>query len=240
MRDLQLKKEAYKLHAQVCRVLSHPKRLEILDLLSAGEKSLEELAQAMGVRKANVSQHLALMRQQQLIRARREGQRTFYRVANPKILKARAIMREVAREQLEALEALMRVALEDKPGTAPQADATSEPPLIEGEIEEITLAELLRRLERGEVVLLDVRPAEEYKRGHLPKALSLPLEEIDRQWKDLPRDKELVAYCRGPYCVLSDRAAQKLREYGIQVKRLTVGYPEWEQAGFPVERGGSS
>lgn len=218
-----LKKEAYKLHAQVCQVLSHPKRLEILDLLSEGEKSLEELARAIGVSKANVSQHLALMRQRNLVSVRREGLRTFYRVANPKLLKAWAIMCEVALEQLEALEDLMRAVREAKSNA--QA------------VEELTLAELLRRLEQGEVVLLDVRPVEEYKRGHIPQALSLPLEEIDRRWKELPRDKELVAYCRGPYCVLSDRAVQKLREYGINVKKLTVGYPEWEQAGFPVEVG---
>ena len=216
-----LKKEAYKLHAQVCQVFSHPKRLEILDLLSEGEKSLEELAQAMGVSKANVSQHLALMRQRNLVSARREGVRTYYRIANPKLLRAWEVMREVALEQLEAVEDLMQVIR--------QANVAARP------VEELTLAELLRRLEREDVVLLDVRPAEEYKRGHLPKALSLPLEEIDRRWKDLPRDKELVAYCRGPYCVLSDRAAQKLREYGIPVKKLSVGYPEWEQAGFPVE-----
>jgi rhodanese-related sulfurtransferase/biotin operon repressor len=217
-----LKKEAYKLHAQVCQVLSHPKRLEILDLLSEGEKSLEELAQAMGVSKANVSQHLALMRQRNLVSARREGLRTYYRIANPKLLRAWEVMREVALEQLEAIEDLMQAIR--------QANFTAKP------VEELTLAELIRRLEREDVVLLDVRSAEEYKRGHIPKALSLPLEEIDRRWKDLPRDKELVAYCRGPYCVLSDRAAQKLREYGIQVKKLSVGYPEWEQAGFPVEK----
>ena len=218
-----LKKEAYKLHAQVCQVFSHPKRLEILDLLSEGEKSLEELAQAMGVSKANISQHLALMRQRNLVSARREGVRTYYRIANPKLLRAWEVMREVALEQLEAIEDLMQVIR--------QANLTTKP------VEELTLAELLRRLEREDVILLDVRPAEEYKRGHIPKALSLPLEEIDRRWKDLPRDKELVAYCRGPYCVLSDRAAQKLHEYGIRVKKLSVGYPEWEQAGFPVEAG---
>ena len=218
-----LKKEAYKLHAQVCQVFSHPKRLEILDLLSEGEKSLEELAQAMGVSKANISQHLALMRQRNLVSARREGVRTYYRIANPKLLRAWEVMREVALEQLEAIEDLMQVIR--------QANLTTKP------VEELTLAELLRRLEREDVILLDVRSEEEYKRGHIPKALSLPLEEIDRRWKDLPRDKELVAYCRGPYCVLSDRAAQKLREYGIRVKKLSVGYPEWEQAGFPVEAG---
>lgn len=216
------KRAAYELHARICGLMANPKRLEIIDLLSQGEKSVEELTQAMGVPKANVSQHLALLREAHLVTARKEGLHVYYRLANPKILQAWGLMRELAREQLAAMEELRR-ALQERT----QASG----------VEEIALAKLLEQLDRGEIVLVDIRPPEEYERGHIPGALSLPLEEIERRWKELPRDKELVAYCRGPYCTLSDRAAEKLRERGIEVKRLNVGYPQWEQAGFPVEKG---
>ena len=217
-----LQKEIYQFHAQVCQALSHPKRLEILDLLSEGEKSLEGLSHMMGVSKANVSQHLSLMRQNNLLRTRKEGLRVFYRVANPKLLQAWAIMREVALEQVEAIGELMQ-AVRGLKGIQT--------------VEELTLAQLMQRLEQGDVVLLDVRPSKEYEKGHIPGALSFPLEKIEQHWKKLPRDKELVAYCRGPYCTLSFQAIQWLGKHGVsRVKKLNVGYPEWQQAGFPVEK----
>ncbi len=219
----ELKRAAYELHARICGLMANSKRLEIIDLLSEGEKSVEELTQAMGVPKANISQHLALLREAHLVTARKEGLHVYYGLANPKVFQAWAIMRELALEQLAAMEEL-RQALQEQERAR------------EAEFEELTLAELLEQLNRGEVVLLDVRPPGEYEEGHIPGALSLPLEEIDRCWKELPQDKELVAYCRGPYCTLSDRAIQKLQEHGIEAKRLDVGYPEWERAGFPVER----
>ena len=204
--------------------MASDKRLEIIDLLSEGEKSVGELTRAMGVPKANASQHLALLRGANLVIARKEGQHVYYRLANAKIFQAWALIRELAFEQLTVMEELRRALREQE-----RAKGAG--------IEELTLAELVRQLDRGEVVLLDVRPAEEYEKGHIQGALSLPLEEINQRWKELPQDQELVAYCRGPYCVLSDRAVQKLREHEIKARKLSVGYPEWKQAGFPVEKG---
>lgn len=220
----ELKKQAYELHARMCSLMANPKRLEIIDILSEGEKSVEELTQAMGLNKANVSQHLTLMREAHLVTARKEGLHVYYRLANPKIVEAWSLMRKLALEQLTALEGLKEALTEQDRAT---------------EVDEMTLAGLVERLNRGDVVLVDVRPHEEYEEGHIEGALSLPLEELDERWRELPPDRELVAYCRGPYCVLSNRAIEKLREHGMAAKKLSGGFPEWEQAGFPVEQGNS-
>ena len=225
MSQEQLRDRSYELHAAICKLLSHPKRLKILDLLAQGEQTVEELTQALRLPKANISQHLALLRQGNLVVARKRGVHVLYRLANPKILQAFGLMQELVLDQLAAMNELAQAIR-----AARRSDA----------VEELTLAELVARAREGEVLLLDVRPPEEYEKGHIQGALSLPLEEIDRRWKELPRDQELVAYCRGPYCILSDRAIQKLREHEIKVRKLSVGYPEWKQAGFPVEKEGFS
>ncbi|MFQ5794787.1 MAG: ArsR/SmtB family transcription factor [Candidatus Bipolaricaulia bacterium] len=218
---LDLNKEAYKLHAQVCSVMANPKRLQIIDLLSEGEKSVEELTQRMGINKANVSQHLTLLRQNNLVTTRKQGLYVYYRIVNPKVVRACQLMKEVATEQLLEMQRIIQ-------GLREQGEV----------VEELTLEELRERMEAGEVILLDVRPADEYEAGHIQGAISLPVEEIDRRWKELVGAEEIVAYCRGPYCTLSDETIAKLKRYGITgVKRLANGFPQWAAAGYPVERG---
>jgi len=219
-----LRRESYSLQAQVCQVLSHPKRLEILDLLSEGEKSLEELTQALNVSKSNVSQHLSLMRKSNLLNIRKDGLRAIYRVSNLKLLEAWALMRELALEQVEAVESLMK---------AVEMDITNRE-----SVDKLSLADLIERMESGTVVLLDVRPPQEYEKGHIPGALPIPLELLDQNRSSFTKDQELIAYCRGPYCALSDQAIRRLQELGYKAKKLNVGFPEWKQAGFPVETGG--
>ena len=212
----------YDLHARICGLMANPKRLEIIDRLSRGESSVNELAEAMNVSKANVSQHLALLRDGQLVTSRKDGQHVYYRLAGPKVFEAWSVMRELTIEQLSAMNEL-RESL--------QQSGTND-----ANVEQITLPELLSRRGRGEVVLVDVRPSDEYERGHIEGAISIPLEELEDHLDELPGDADIIAYCRGRYCTLAEQAAERFRSHGIDIKTLNVGFPEWEQAGFPTER----
>lgn len=216
------KQDIYERHARMCGLMANPKRLEIIDLLSEGERSVEELTRAMGLHKANVSQHLALLRDGGLVTSRKEGQHVYYSLAGPKVFEAWSVMRELTVEQLSAMAQLRRTLQREVRGA---------------DVEEITLAELVERLGRGDVVLVDVRPSEEYAEGHIRGALSIPLDELEDRLDVLPDDAEIVAYCRGRYCTLSEKAAEKLKAHDIEIKTLSVGFPEWEEAGFPVEQG---
>ena len=213
-------RKIYELHARICGLMANPKRLEIIDRLSQGASSVNDLAEAMGISKANVSQHLALLRDGQLVTSRKDGQHVYYSLAGPKVFEAWSVMRDLTVEQLAAMNELRE--------TLQQSANNSD-------VEEITLPELLSRRSRGEVVLVDVRPADEYERGHIEGAISVPLEEIEDHLDELPADAEIVAYCRGRYCTLAEQAADQLRSHGIEIKTLNVGFPEWEQAGFPTE-----
>lgn len=215
-------RKIYELHARICGLMANPKRLEIIDQLSRGESSVNELAEAMGISKANVSQHLSLLRDGQLVTSRKDGQHVYYSLAGPKVFEAWSVMRDLTVEQLAAMDEL-RETLQQSANNA--------------DVEEITLPELLERRSRGEVVLVDVRPADEYARGHIEGAHSLPLEELEHHLEALPADAEIVAYCRGRYCTLAEQAAATLKSHGIDIKTLNVGYPEWRQAGFPVDEG---
>ncbi len=214
-------RKVYELHGRICGLMANPKRLEIIDRLSQGESSVNELAEAMGISKANVSQHLALLREGQLVTSRKDGQHVYYSLAGPKVFEAWSVMRELTVEQLSAMDDL-RETLQQSSNNA--------------DVEQITLPELLNRRSRGEVVLVDVRPPAEYERGHIEGAISVPLEEIEDHLDELPEDAEVVAYCRGRYCTLAEQAAERFRSLGVEVKTLNVGFPEWEQAGFPTER----
>ncbi len=214
-------RKIYELHARICGLMANPKRLEIIDRLSRGESSVNDLAEAMGISKANVSQHLALLRDGGLVTSRKDGQHVYYALAGPKVFEAWSIMRELTVEQLAAMTDL-RETLQQRTN--------------DSDVEEITLPELLNRRSRDEVVLVDVRPASEYERGHIEGAISVPLEEIENHLDELPDDAEIVAYCRGRYCTLAAQAAERFRSLGVEIKTLNVGFPEWEQAGFPIER----
>jgi rhodanese-related sulfurtransferase/DNA-binding transcriptional ArsR family regulator len=203
--------------ADVAKALGHGHRLEILELLAQGERSVEVLAERVGVPIANASQHLRQMRRSGLLASRRDGKRVLYRHSDPLVLELATALRRVAERQSAEVRDII--------GTYFQARDSLEP---------VSRRELTRRLKDGIVTVLDVRPEDEYAAGHLPKAINLPLRDLPRRLRELPRNREIVAYCRGPYCVLAFEAAALLRERGFSVRRLEDGFPEWKAAGLPV------
>ncbi|SRR6266545_4064071 len=203
--------------AEVAKALCHGHRLEILELLAQGERSVEALAERVGLPIANTSQHLRLMRRAGLLASRRDGKRILYRHSDESVLELTAALRRVA----ECNSAEVR----DVIGSYfDKRDA----------LEPISRPELVQRLTDGLVTVLDVRPEDEYAAGHLPKAMNIPLRELKRRLRELPRDRAVVAYCRGPYCVLAFEAVAFLRERGFEVHRLEDGFPEWKAAGLPL------
>jgi len=206
--------------AQVAKALGHGHRLEILELLAQGERSVEVLAERAHLSVANASQHLRLMRRAGLLTSRRDGKRILYGVSDPAVLDLAAALRRVGERNLAQVR--------DVIGGYFQARDALEP---------VSRPELARRLKAGLVTLLDVRPEDEFAQGHLPRARNIPLRALARRLGELPKNREIVAYCRGPYCVLAFEAAALLRRKGFQVRRLEDGFPEWQAAGLPVERG---
>lgn len=204
--------------AEVAKALGHGRRLEILELLAQGERSVEALAETAGLPVANTSQHLRLMRQAGLLVSRRDGKRILYRLSDPSVLDVTAAMRRVAERNLAEVRELVSCYFHAR-------DA----------LEPVSRKELARRLKEGLVTVLDVRPQDEFAAGHLPKAINIPLRDLARRLRELPKDREIVAYCRGPYCVFAVEAVALLRKRGFKVRRLEDGYPEWKAAGLPVE-----
>ena len=214
----QAKRALLEQFARVAKALAHPNRLELLEFLAQGERTVESLARAAGLSVANASQHLQQLKQAGLVASRRAGQHVRYRLADDDVVALMAALRGVARRHLAEVDRIVEAYL--------AARDTLEP---------VPATDLLERIRRGEVTVLDVRPPEEYAAGHLPGAVNIPLEELERRLGELPRDREVVAYCRGPYCVLAWEAAGRLREKGIPARRLEGGLPEWRLAGLPVE-----
>ncbi len=204
--------------AGVAKALGHGHRLEILELLAQGELSVEALAGRAGLTVANASQHLRLMRQAGLLTSRREGQRILYGLSDPAVLEAVAALQRIAGQNLAEVREAVRTYFHAR-------DA----------LEPVSRKELAQRLKQGLVTVLDVRPEDEFTAGHLPRAVNIPLRELTRQLRSLPKDREVIAYCRGPYCVLAFEAVALLREHGFKVRRLEDGFPEWKAAGLPVE-----
>ncbi len=203
--------------AEVAKALGHGHRLEILELLAQGERSVEALAGRAGLSIANASQHLRLMRQAGLLVSRRDSKRILYRLSDPAVLDLVAALRRVGERNLAEVREVIG-------GYFHQRDA----------MEPVSRKELARRLKAGLVTVLDVRPEDEFTAGHLPQAVNIPLRELARRLRDLPKNREIVAYCRGPYCVLAFEAVALLRKHGFKVRRLEDGYPEWRAAGLPV------
>jgi rhodanese-related sulfurtransferase len=204
--------------ASVAAALGSGRRAEIVDLLAQGERSVEDVASEVGQSVASTSHHLRLLARSGLARSRRDGNRVFYRLASERVAELWAAVRDVATRHV--------------------AEVTVLAAEYRGEREEVELLsamELDKRLEQGKVVLLDVRPDAEYRAGHIAGALSAPLERLESIAPTLPRRREVVAYCRGPYCVYADEAVQLLRARGLRARRLDVGFPEWRRAGLPVE-----
>jgi rhodanese-related sulfurtransferase/DNA-binding transcriptional ArsR family regulator len=203
--------------AEVAKALGHGHRLEILELLAQGERSVEALAERAGLSIANASQHLRLMRQAGLLASRRDGKRILYRLSDPAVLDLAAALRRVGERNLAQVREVVG-------GYFHERDA----------LEPVSRKELARRLKDGLVTVLDVRPEDEFAAGHLPHAVNIPLRELARRLRDLPKNREVVAYCRGPYCILAFEAVALLRKHGFKVRRLEDGYPEWKAAGLPV------
>lgn len=204
--------------ASVAQALSSGRRVEIVDVLAQGERSVDEVAHEISQSSANTSQHLQVLARAGLVRTRRDGTRVFYRLADDRVAELWAAVRDVAARHL----ADVNVLAEDYLGER-------------GAIEQVSAAELERRLTTGDVVILDVRPEAEFRAGHIAGARSAPLQLLDGLLLTLPRRREIVAYCRGPYCVYADDAVRLLRARGLKARRLDVGFPEWRRAGLPVE-----
>jgi rhodanese-related sulfurtransferase/DNA-binding transcriptional ArsR family regulator len=206
--------------AAVAKAAAHPHRLELLEQLAQGERSVDVLADRIRLSVANASQHLQHMRRGGLVAAERRGKFVFYRLANDAVLDLVASLRRVAEVQSAEVERVVRSYFENR-------DA----------LEPVTRAELMDRLRAGVVTVLDVRPRDEFALGHLPDAINVPLGELDQRLSEFDPGREIVAYCRGPYCVLSFEAVARLRTRGFKVRRLEDGYPEWRAAGLPVAAG---
>lgn len=210
----------YEQLARIGKVVTHPKRIELLELLCQSERSVEALAAATGLKLTTASAHLQVMRQARLVETRREATRVYYRAAGEEVSRFVAALGDLARARFAEVEQILREIGADANGA-----------------ERVSRDELLARARAGEVVVLDVRPAEEYEAGHIPGAISLPLEHLEARLDELDPGVEVVAYCRGPLCLLAPQAAAALRERDRAARCLEDGMPEWRQAGLPVATG---
>ena len=212
------KNQLYEQFARIGKALSSAHRLELLEVLAQGEHSVEELAKETGMSVANASQHLQVLRAAQLADVRREGVYIYYRLADERVFTLWQAMRQVGEARIAEIDRIVQTYLHDR-----------------NQLQPIGAAELLHRLVEGNVILLDVRPVEEYAAGHLPDALSIPVTELEARLLELPQDREIVAYCRGPYCVFADEAVTLLRSNGYNARRLEQGLPDWRALGLPIE-----
>ena len=213
----------HKVFEQLARMggaLSNATRLEFLELLAQGERRVDDLSSLTGASVANTSQHLQKLRQAGLIVGRKQGQFVFYRMAGDNVMRLLAALAHAGQAHNAEIERIVRLYF-----------------LSKDEFEPVRAVELLDRARRSLVTVLDVRPGEEFAAGHLPGAINIPVNELQKRLRELPRGKEVVAYCRGPFCLMSFEAVQLLRKKGIKARRLIDGMPEWRTAGLPVEVG---
>ncbi len=209
--------------ARIGKAVGNKQRLKLLELLAQTERSVEELAEESRLSIANVSQHLQVLRNVGLVEATKRGLYVYYRLSDSEVLGLLKAIRTLGEKRLGELGRILRTFLAEL-----------------HEIQPLSAAELLDKLKRREVVVIDVRPLKEYLAGHIPGALSIPLDELETRVRELPERKEIVAYCRGPYCLLADRAIDILRKAGKQARRLAEGFPEWAAAKLPVEKTNSA
>jgi rhodanese-related sulfurtransferase/DNA-binding transcriptional ArsR family regulator len=214
------KDRLYGQFARIGKALSNPHRLEILELLAQSERTVDSLATEIGLSLANASQHLQALRQAALVDSRKDGLFVFYRLAGPEVFELSRVLRVVAEGRLAEFERLVQEHFGDR-----------------SHAEAVPMAELLKRARSKQVVILDTRPASEYVAGHIPGAISVPVDDLTQRLQQLTKGKEYVAYCRGPYCVYADRAVELLRAHGRRARRLLDGFPEWRAAGLPVASG---
>lgn len=209
--------------ARIGRAAGSPARLDLLDLLAQGEKPVETLARQAGLSVTNTSNHLKELRTAGLVSRRRDGTSIFYRLADPAVHLFLRSLQDIAVKQLPEVRELVREVF-----SAPEG------------LEPLDAEALLERMHTDEVLVLDVRPPDEYEAGHLPGAVSLPLGELERRLAEIPLDREVVAYCRGPYCVMAVRAVELLRSRGVRARRMEEGLPDWRARGLPVAVGAGS
>jgi rhodanese-related sulfurtransferase/biotin operon repressor len=214
------KKKLFEQFARVAKSLSSPNRLELLETLAQGERSVDALAQATGMSVANTSHHLQILRDSGLAESRKEGLQVFYRLSDDQIPTLMGCISRVAEQHLAEVERIVREHFDSRDSLTP-----------------IGRDELLARAKRGETMVIDVRPATEYQAGHIPGAINIPVDELPLHLASLPQDQEIVAYCRGPYCMLAFEAVARLREAGYQARRLEDGFPEWKAESRPVDTG---
>jgi len=219
VRNREAKSALYDAFASVAAGLGSGRRAEIVDVLAQGERSVEEIAEEVGQSVAATSHHLRLLARSGLLRSRRRGTHVIYRLASDRVAELWAAVRDVAARHVAEVTVLADGYLGER-------------------VEQLSANELEERLARGEVVLLDVRPEAEYRSGHIAGAVSAPLDELPRVAAKLPKRREVVAYCRGPYCVYADDAVRLLHAKGFKARRLDVGFPEWQRAGRSVEAAG--
>lgn len=223
MSDRAAKDALFDAFAEVAKALASGRRAEIVDVLAQGERSVDDIAGELGQSVANTSHHLRVLARAGLVHTRRDGTRIFYELASDQVASLWATMRDVAAEHVAAIERLAVAYLGDRDG-----------------LDAISRDELIVRIEQGDLVVVDVRPEPEYRAGHIAGARSLPIEELRRRLRDLPPDTDVVAYCRGPYCVYADDAVRELRRSGRRAWRLEDGFPEWKRARLPVAIGEGS
>jgi rhodanese-related sulfurtransferase/DNA-binding transcriptional ArsR family regulator len=212
------KREVFANLARVGTALSSPTRIEFLELLAQVERSVDQLATLTGTSVANTSQHLQKLRQAGLIVGRKEGLYVFYRLAGDEVVEMLSAMSRVGEAYVAEVERIVRLYFASK-----------------DELEAVPAKEALERARKGLVTVLDVRPPEEFAAGHVPGAVNIPIHELEKRIKELPKRREVVAYCRGPYCLMSYDAVSVLRKKGLKARRLEAGMPEWRAAGMPVE-----
>jgi rhodanese-related sulfurtransferase/predicted transcriptional regulator len=223
MADRAAKDALYEGFAEVARALASGRRAEIADLLAQGERPVEQIASDIGQSVANTSHHLRAMARGGLVTTRRDGTRIYYGLASDRVASLWSALAQVAAEHLVGLRELADGYLGNRDG-----------------IEAVSRDELAARLDRGEVLVIDVRPAPEYTAGHIAGARSVPVTELRDHLRSLPADADIVAYCRGPYCVYADEAVRELARHGIRARRLVDGFPEWKRAGLPVAAGSAA
>jgi rhodanese-related sulfurtransferase/predicted transcriptional regulator len=212
------KRELYQSISKVAQALASGNRLQLLEFMAQGERSVDALAAMAGVTVANASQHLQALRRAGLVATRKDGQRVYYRVAGDDVVRLYQDLRMVAESRLAEVRRLVNEFLGDRE-----------------ELEPVQAGELLARAKKGLVTVLDVRPPEEYAAGHVRGAINVPLEKLEEYLAKRPKKREVIAYCRGPYCLMSFEAVLRLRKRGWKARRLEDGFPEWKAAGLPVE-----
>lgn len=215
----QFKDTLYEQFARIGKAISSPKRLELLDLLCQAPRTVEQLAEQAAISVANASQHLQVLRAARLVEAQKQGLYVQYRVPNEDVSRFYLALRGIAESRLAEVDQITRDYFAER-----------------GALEPVATDELLRRVRSGQVTVLDVRPPEEYDAAHLPGALSIPITELSSRLKELPKDREVVAYCRGPYCVMAIEAVELLRRRGFRAERLDLGVLDWRARGLRLER----